>query len=75
VGDFNEVLGKNPALMATICSDHGLLDIMEIMHPDAADIPSYSQGSNRLDNILVSQDLVSDAEHAGLNHYHALWLE
>jgi hypothetical protein len=70
VGDFNEILGENPALMAHICSKYNLLDILDHRHPDDAHIPSYARSDNRLDYAIVSRDLVQYITASGLHHYH-----
>jgi hypothetical protein len=59
--------------MATICSDHDLVDILKLHHPDDSHIPSYARSCNRLDYVLVSQELVPDVTHTGLNHYHEMY--
>jgi hypothetical protein len=56
VGDFNEDVGHDPALMASVFSEFNLMDTMDTVHPDEAYIPSYAQSSNRLDYALVSAD-------------------
>jgi hypothetical protein len=70
VGDFNEILGENPALMAHICSKYNLLDILDHRHPDDAHIPSYARSANRLDYAIVSRNLVQYITASGLHHYH-----
>jgi hypothetical protein len=70
VGDCKEDTGGDPALMANICTTHSLVDVMDILHPDASHISSYARGSTRLDYTLISQDLLPHLTGAGLNHYH-----
>jgi hypothetical protein len=70
IGDFNEEVESDPALMASVCYDFNLVDTMDTVHPDAAHIPSYARSSNRLDYACVSADLLTDLVAVGLLHYH-----
>jgi hypothetical protein len=70
VGDFNEGLGDDPALMASICRQFDLVDVMDILHPEDSHIPSYARSQNRLDYALVSRNLFPDIAYCDLNHYH-----
>jgi hypothetical protein len=70
LGDCNEDIGMEPALMATICSSNDLVDVMDTLHPNNADIPSYARSPNHLDYGLVSANLAPYLAGAGLNHYH-----
>ena len=54
MGDFNEELGHDPALMASICSTHGLYDVLSAMYPSDTNIPTYIRGNKRLDYFLLS---------------------
>jgi hypothetical protein len=73
LGDCNEEVGVDPALMANICHSYKLLDVMDTLHPDDAEIPSYARSSNRLDYGFVSTDLAPYLEGAGLLHYHEFY--
>jgi hypothetical protein len=73
MGDFNEEIGTDPALMAAVCSSNDLVNVMDVRHPDDRFIPSYARSSNRLDYALVSNDLVPYIAGAGLNHYHEFY--
>jgi hypothetical protein len=46
---------------------------MDSMHPDQSSVSSYARGSTRLDYILVTTDLLSYADSAGLNHFHKFY--
>jgi hypothetical protein len=70
VGDFNETLGENPALMAHRCSKYNLLDILDHRHPGDAHIPSYARSNNQLDYAIVARNLVPYITALGLHHYH-----
>jgi hypothetical protein len=50
--------------------DFQLVDVMDVLHPDDAHIPSYAHSSNHLDYALISHDLLSTVSGASLNHYH-----
>jgi hypothetical protein len=56
-GDFNEALGKNPNLMASICSTHDLFDVQAHFHGTHAAIPAYARGSTRSDYCVASSSL------------------
>jgi hypothetical protein len=43
-GDFNERLGDDPNLMASICASHDLFDVLDTKLGDAADVPTYIRG-------------------------------
>jgi hypothetical protein len=73
VGDFNEAIGHEPALFASLCGQYALVDILDSLHPTQASVPSYARGSTRLDYILVTPDLLSYVDTAGLNHYHEFY--
>jgi endonuclease/exonuclease/phosphatase family metal-dependent hydrolase len=45
IGDFNEELGKNAGLMASMSSNNALFDVHALFHGENADIPTYTQGS------------------------------
>jgi exonuclease III len=44
IGDYNEALGKNANLMASICSKYDLFDVHTHFHGANADIPTYARG-------------------------------
>jgi hypothetical protein len=59
IGDYNEDIGHEPALFASLCGAYSLVDIMDSLHPDQSLVSSYACGSTRLDYILVTPDLLS----------------
>jgi exonuclease III len=59
--------------MASLCGKFGLVDVLDTLHPEHSHIPSYARSSNRLDYALMSQDLLTSVDHAGLNHYHEFY--
>jgi hypothetical protein len=73
VGDYNEDIGHEPALFTSLCGTCSLVDIMDSLHPDQSSVSSYACGSTRLDYILVTPDLLSYVDSAGLNHYHQFY--
>jgi hypothetical protein len=60
-------------IMAAACSKFGFVDVMDLLHPKDAHIPSYARSKNRLDYALVSKDLVPEVTHLGLYHYHEFY--
>jgi hypothetical protein len=70
IGDLNEDIGSDPALMTSLCGKYDLVDVLDTLHPDQSNIPSYARSSNRLDYALLSQDLILYVDKAGLNYYH-----
>jgi hypothetical protein len=73
IGDFNEGLGYDPKLMASVCAAYDLVDVMDHLHSEDSDIPSYARSSNRLNYATVSNTLLQDISTAGLNHYHEFY--
>ena len=71
-GDFNETIGEKPEMMASICAEIGLLDIVSKLHPDALGTPTYDRGRKRLDYILVSDDLPQFALQSGMNRFNEI---
>jgi hypothetical protein len=67
VGDFNETLGKDPTLMASVCAKHSLYDVVDHVHGPVADIPTYIRGSRRLDYCLLSSHLQARLHAVGFN--------
>jgi endonuclease/exonuclease/phosphatase family metal-dependent hydrolase len=72
LGDFNETIGTDPDLMASICSSIGLSEAVEHLHPAAENIPTYNRGRRRLDYCLVSHSLLPAIAAAGLNQFHEI---
>jgi hypothetical protein len=57
MGDFNETLGTNPRMMAKVCADHDLFDVLFQKHGDDVQIPTCARGTKRLDYCLASAPL------------------
>jgi hypothetical protein len=70
LGDFNEVIGQSPELMASICSELSLIDTIGYFHPgDATSTPTYNRGSRRLDYGLITQALLPSISASGMNTF------
>jgi hypothetical protein len=52
-------LDPDPRL-ASVCAAYDLVDVMDYIHPEDSDIPSYARSSNRLDYVIVSNTLLPD---------------
>jgi hypothetical protein len=72
LGDFNENIGTNPNLMASICSSIGLSDAVEHIHPQSENVPTYIRGRRRLDYGLLSHSLLPAVTASGLNQFHEI---
>jgi hypothetical protein len=57
VGDFNEILGTNPKLMASVCAKHNLFHVHDHFHGIGANIPTYARGTKWLDYGVASPNL------------------
>jgi hypothetical protein len=66
-GDFNETLGTNPRLMASVCAEHHMFDVQAHFHGDSADIATYIRGTKRLDYCLASPELEKYIVASGYN--------
>ena len=72
MGDLNEELGKDPTLMASICSHHKLYDVLPYMYPADSTVPTYIRGNKRLDYFLLSHNSPQPID-VGYNQYHMLY--
>ena len=70
MGDMNETLGENPALMSSICVKYHLHDAFSQMYPDIPDFTTYIRGSKRKDYMLISNDILSVA--LGYNQFYEI---
>jgi hypothetical protein len=57
VGDFNEDVGADPDLMASVCAHCDLYDVLADRHPDQVDTTTYIHGQHRLDYAFASHTL------------------
>jgi hypothetical protein len=67
VGDFNETLGTNPKLMASVCAEHKLFDAHAHYHGSGANIPTYARGTKRLDYGIATTNLEQYIDACGFN--------
>jgi hypothetical protein len=73
LGDLNEVVGEDPALMASICASCNLYDPFSDMYPDQVDTPTYVRGRKRLDWVFISRSLYTSVDAVGYNRYNLLY--
>jgi hypothetical protein len=73
MGDLNEVVGDDPALMASVCATCHLYDPFSDLYPDQADTPTYARGRKRLDWVFVSRSLSPTIDAVGYNRYNLLY--
>jgi exonuclease III len=72
IGDFNEALGRDTGLMASVCSTNGHFDVHALFHGEQADIPTYARGSKRLDYCVASRHLEDFVASCGYNLFNEL---
>jgi hypothetical protein len=72
-GDFNERLGDDPKLMASLCSKFSLFDPHTSRHGDAVDVPTYIRGTKRLDYCLLDTTLQPHISACGINLFNDLY--
>jgi hypothetical protein len=67
LGDFNETLGVDPRMMASLCASHDLCDVLALFHGQDVKIPTYARGTKRLDYCLSSASLEGLITACGYN--------
>ena len=67
IGDFNEQIGDDPKLMASVCSALNLFDPHTLRHGDAVDIPTYIRGKKRLDYCFLDSIFQPSIAACGIN--------
>jgi hypothetical protein len=67
VVNFYEVLGHDPAPMASVCAANGLFDVHAQVHGSAAAIPTYARGSRLVDYCIASVALEPHVNACGFN--------
>jgi hypothetical protein len=67
VGDFNETLGTDPKLMASICAEHNFFNGHAHFHGLDDSIPTYARGTKRLDYCVASDILEQHIQACGIN--------
>jgi len=68
MGDFNEVLGDNPAGIETVAQAGGLQDLLA-NRIGRTDFSTFIRGSKRIDFILASPEVVAACTAAGYDPY------
>ena len=72
MGDLNKELGKDPTLMASICSRHKIYDVLSALYPADSKLLTYIREKKRLDYFLLSNNYPQPTE-IGYNQYHFLY--
>ena len=57
IGDMNEILGEDPALMSSLCVKYQLHDAFTQMYPNAPEFTTHIRGSKRKDYMLLSNKM------------------
>ena len=57
LGDFNEILGKDPSLISSLCIKFKLYDPFNDLYPEQSTLPTYVRGQTHLDYIMISTSL------------------
>jgi hypothetical protein len=73
VGDFNESLGDDPKLLASITSSFCLADPHSSRHGAASDVPTYIRGRKRLDYCLLDVLLLDHVIACGINLFNEIY--
>lgn len=73
VGDFNERLGDDPKLMASIATSFCLADPHSSSHGSASDVPTYIRGQKRLDYCLLDVPLLDHVTACGINLFNEIY--
>jgi hypothetical protein len=65
MGDFNEVVGRNASGFAKITSAFQLADVLGHFHSVQTEVPTYARGTERLDYVFCSADLLPAVASCG----------
>jgi exonuclease III len=65
MGDFNEVVGRNASGFAKITSAFQLVDVLGHFHSVQTEVPTYARGTERLDYVFCSADLLPAVASCG----------
>jgi exonuclease III len=65
MGDFNEVVGRNASGFAKITTSFQLVDVLSHFHSVQTEVPTYARGSERLDYVFCSVELLPAVAHCG----------
>ena len=69
MGDFNEVVGKDPSGFAKVTSSYNLVDIHRHFHPVKHEVPTYARGNDRIDYVFCSSALLSAVVASGVEPF------
>jgi hypothetical protein len=73
VGDFNERLGDDPELLASITTSFCLADPHSSQHGSDSDVPTYIRGRKRLDYCLLDVLLLDHVITCGINLFNEIY--
>jgi hypothetical protein len=73
LGNFNEVVREDSALMALLCASCNLYDPFSNLYPNQVDAPTYVCGCKRLDWVFVSRSLYTPIDAVAYNRYNLLY--
>jgi hypothetical protein len=68
MGDFNEVLGNDPAGMSKLCRDLVLSNVMKMRHEISDKPATYACGTKPLDYILMCAVSIRKCRYEPFNH-------
>ena len=69
MGDFNEIVGKDPSGFAKITSKFDLVDIHRHYHSIKHEVPSYARGTDRIDFVFCSSAILSAVQACGVEPF------
>ena len=72
MGDFNEIIGEDPRMMAQVLTAGRLTDIHANCHGNKTNIATYIQGKRRVDYCFASPRLMDHVLRCGFETFHAL---
>ena len=73
-GDFNEVVGENPWMMAKVLLAGNLVDVYEVKHGNECNIATYIRGKRRLDYCFVTPRLVAHVVRCGFEPFNVCYI-
>ena len=69
MGDFNEIVGKDPSGFAKITSKFDLVDIHRHFHSVKYEVPTYARGTDRIDFVFCSSEILSAVAACGVEPF------
>ena len=61
-GDWNDWLGSPRSQLLQLCTNLNLVDPWLMRYPDDCNFATYEHGSNRIDSVFISQELIPAVE-------------